>query len=146
MISCKESKSNSKSNESTKTNIVELIKTKTDLELSENFEIIKDTVEHTEEAFDSDYSYELTIEYKESDSKNIKEQILNSKFFDTINSTNYADPIWEIIDSKTNKGIWTYDKNGFEFLHCDNKKNRPEPFYLTVDTITKRIELILIHL
>ena len=142
MISCKDSKNN----ELTKTSVVELIKEKTALELSENFEIIRDSVEYIEGAFDSDYSYQLIIEYRKTESKNIVKQIINSTLFDTINSTNYADPIWKIIDSKTDKGIWSSNEKGFEFLRCDNEKNISEPFYLTVDTTTKRIELNLTHL
>jgi hypothetical protein len=123
-----------------------LIQEKTDLKLSENFKVLIDSVEQTEGALDSDYSYDLTIQYAQLIEKNIVAQISNSVLFDTIKTTNYADPIWDIIHSKTKKGIWARNKVGFEFLHCDNDVNRPEPFYLTVDTLTNRIELNLFHL
>ncbi|MFD2915483.1 hypothetical protein [Psychroserpens luteus] len=130
----------------TKNNMIGLIQEKTDLKLSENFKIITDSVQHTEGAFDSDYSYELIIEYQELEEIQIKEQIKNSVLFDTINTRYNPKSVWKIIDSKTDKGIWTYYNNGFEFLHCDNHKNRPEPFYFTIDTLKNKIELNLQHL
>ena len=142
LISCHKSKSE----EWTKADMNHLIQEKTDLKLSENFNVIIDSVEQTESALDSDYSYRLTIEYNQLMEKNIVEQITNSILFDTIKTNNYADPIWKTINSKTEKGIWTSEKKGFEFLHCDNEKNRTEPFYLNVDTLTNRIELNLTHL
>ena len=126
--------------------ISSLIKKKTDLELENNFIILKDDIKHTEGAFDSDYSYELIIKYQDFEKHKIKNQILNSILFDTTNTRYNPKSIWKIINSKTDKGIWTYSKYGFEFLHCDNDKNRPEPFYIRVDTLTNRIELNLMHL
>jgi hypothetical protein len=123
-----------------------LIQEKTDFKLPKNFKVLLDSVEQTEGALDSDYSYALTIEYNQLMEKEIVKQITNSIFFDTIKTSNYADPIWDEINSKTEKGIWASKKNGFEFFHCDNDKNRAEPFYLTVDTLTNRIELNLSHL
>lgn len=141
-ISC----TKSKSEEWTKSDMVNLIQEKTDLKLPINFKVILDSVKDTEGALDSDYFYALTIEYKQSNEKEIIKQITNSILYDTIKTTNYADPIWDIINSKTEKGIWSNEKEGFEFLHCDNEINRSEPFYLTVDTLTNRIELNLSHL
>lgn len=55
-----------------------LIQEKTDLTIPKGFEILENLIEHTEGAFDSDYSIGLTIRYNESDEKNIVEQILKS--------------------------------------------------------------------
>lgn len=44
-----------------------LIKEKTDLVIPNDFEILKNLIEHTEGAFDSDYSIGLKIKYLESD-------------------------------------------------------------------------------
>jgi hypothetical protein len=142
LISCKKSKSE----EWTKADMIHLIHEKTDLKLPKNFKVLLDSVRQTEGAFDSDYSYALTIEYNQLQEKEIVKQITNSLLFDTIKTSNYADPIWDEINSKTEKGIWASGKNGFEFFHCDNEKNRTEPFYLTVDTLTNIIELNLSHL
>ncbi|SNR42158.1 hypothetical protein [Flavobacterium sp. ov086] len=142
LISCHKSKSD----EWTKANMTHLIQGKTDLKLPKNFKVLLDSVEQTEGALDSDYSYALTIEYNQLMEKEIVKQITNSILFDTIKTSNYADPIWDEINSKTEKGIWASKKNGFEFFHCDNDKNRAEPFYLTVDTLTNRIKLNLSHL
>ncbi|MGZ9675670.1 hypothetical protein [Flavobacterium sp. GNP001] len=141
-ISCNKSKSE----EWTKSDMAHLIQEKTDLKLPINFKVILDSVKNTEDAFDSDYFYALTIEYKKSNEKEIIKQITNSILYDTIKTKNYADPIWAVINSKTEKGIWANEKKGFEFLHCNNDKNRDEPFYLTVDTLTNRIELNLTYL
>lgn len=142
LSSCKETISI----ENQKLEISKLIEDKTNLKLSNDFTVLLDSIAHTEEAFDTDYSYYLIIEYHPLMEKNIVEQITTSLLFDTIQSSNYADPIWELIHSKTEKGIWASSKNGFEFFHCDSDLNKGEPFYLTVDTLTNRIELDLTHL
>jgi hypothetical protein len=118
----------SKNNEWTKTDFVKLIKDKTNLELSEDFKIIRKSIEHTEEAFDSDYTIGLIIEYKESDEENITEQILKS------------------MKSKSEKGRWINYANGFDFEHSNNDINSAEPFYLKVDTLNNKLELSLSHL
>lgn len=142
LSSCKERASI----ENQKPEISKLIEDKTNLKLSDNFTILLDSITHTEEAFDTDYSYYLIIEYNSLMEKNIVEQITTSLLFDTIQSSNYADPIWEVIHSKTEKGIWASKENGFNFFHCHSNLNKAEPFYLTVDTVTNRIELDLTHL
>jgi len=123
-----------------------LIKEKTDLIINENFQILEDSVIHTEGAFDLDYTYNLKIKYDQKAEKNIVEQITNSMFFDTIRILNYADPIWKFINLKTEKGIWAIEENSFQFLHCDNEINNREPFSLEIDTLTNKIDLTLIHL
>ena len=142
LSSCKETTSI----ESKKPEISKLIEDKTNLKLYDDFTILLDSIAHTKEAFDTDYSYYLIIEYHPLMEKNIVEQITNSILFDTIQSSNYADPIWEVIHSKTEKGIWASRENGFNFFHCDSNLNKGEPFYLTIDTLSNGIELDLIHL
>jgi hypothetical protein len=105
-----------------------LIKEKTDLTIPKDFDILENLIEHTEGAFDSDYSIGLTIKYKESDENNITEQIL------------------ENMKSESDKGIWKNYDNGFDFQHSNNEINRAEPFYFKVDTLKNKIELNLSHL
>ncbi|MFD2561165.1 hypothetical protein [Aquimarina rubra] len=105
-----------------------LIKEKTDLIIPKDFEVLKNLIEHTEGAFDSDYSIGLTIEYKESDEKNIIKQILKSA------------------ELESDKGSWKKRNNGFDFEHKYNETNRAEPFYFKVDTLNNKIELNLSHL
>lgn len=109
-------------------NIEPVIKEKTDLTIPKEFEILKNLIKHTEEALDSDYSIQLTIKYKEAEEKYITEQIL------------------EKMDSKSEKGIWKYCENGFDFEPSENENNRAEPFYFKVDTLSNKIELNLFHL
>jgi hypothetical protein len=142
LFSCKKTESN----KSQKPEISKLIEDKTYLKLSDDFTILLDSIAHTEEAFDTDYKYYLILEYHPLTEKNIVEQITTSLLFDTIQSSNYADPIWGVIHSKTEKGIWASRENGFNFFHSDTKLNKAEPFYLTVDTLNNRIELDLTHL
>jgi len=141
-FSCKKTESI----KSQKPEISKLIEDKTNLKLLDDFTVIVDSIVHTEGAFDTDYSYYLIIEYNPLIEKNIVEQITSSVLFDTIQSSNYADPIWEVIHSKTEKGIWASTENGFNFFHSDTNPNKAEPFYLTLDTLTNRIELDLTHL
>ena len=105
-----------------------LIKEKTDLIIPKDFEVLENLIEHTEGAFDSDYSIGLTIEYKESDEKNIVEQILKSA------------------ELESDKGLWRKYDSGFNFEHNYNEINRAEPFYFKVDTLNNKIELNLSHL
>ena len=105
-----------------------LIKDKTDLIIPKDFEVLKNLIEHTEGAFDSDYSIGLTIEYKESDEQNIVEQILKSA------------------ELKSDKGSWKKYDSGFDFEHNNNQINRAEPFYFKVDTLNNKMELNLSHL
>jgi hypothetical protein len=109
-------------------NIELLIQDKTDLIIPKNFEVLKNLIEHTDGAFDSDYSISLSIKFEESDEKNILEQINKSA------------------EIKSNKGLWKKYKNGFEFEHNNNEINSAEPFYCTVDTLNNNIKLILNHL
>ena len=105
-----------------------LIKEKTDLIIPKDYETLENLIEHTEGAFDSDYSIGLKIKYQESEEKQITEQIHNG------------------IKSKSDKGIWKRYVNGFDFEHNENEINRAEPFYFKVDTLSNTIELNLIHL
>ena len=105
-----------------------LIKEKTDLSIPNDFEILENLIEHTEGAFDSDYSIGLKIKYQESEEKHITEQIHNG------------------IKSESKNGIWKRYENGFDFEHNGNKINRAEPFYFKVDTLSNTIELNLMHL
>ena len=105
-----------------------LVKDKTDFSLPEKFEVLENKIEHTEGAFDSDYSIILTIEYKESDEKNIVEQILKSA------------------ELESDKGSWKKYDSGFDFEHNYNEINRAEPFYFKVDTLNNKMELNLSHL
>jgi hypothetical protein len=105
-----------------------LIQEKTDLTIPKGFEILENLIEHTEGAFDSDYSIGLTIRYNESDEKNIVEQILKSA------------------ELKSDKGSWNKYNNGFDFEHNNNEINRAEPFYFKVDTLNNKMELNLSHL
>jgi len=128
------------------TRIQSLIKNKTDFIIPKDYEVSKNLIHHTEGAFDSDYSIELTIKYQSSEEKYIVEQIINSELFDITKTQNYTDPIWTKINDNTEKGIWSKKENGFNFLHCDNDKNRSEPFYFEIDTLNNIIELNLSHL
>ncbi|GFD81187.1 hypothetical protein KUL118_40490 [Tenacibaculum sp. KUL118] len=105
-----------------------LIEEKTDLIIPEDFKVLENLIEHTEGAFDSDYSIGLTIEYKQSDEKKIVEQILKST------------------ELESNKGSWKKYDSGFNFEHNNNEINRAEPFYFKVDTLTNIMELNLSHL
>jgi len=105
-----------------------LIKEKTKLNIPKEYEILENLIEHTEGAFDSDYSIGLKIKYKESDEKFITEQIHNG------------------MKSNSEKGIWKRYVSGFDFEHNENEINRAEPFYFKVDTLSNTIELNLMHL
>ena len=105
-----------------------LIKEKTDLTIPKDFEILENLIEHTQGAFDSDYSIGLKIKYQESEEKYVTEQILYGK------------------SSKSDKGIWKQYENGFDFEHSENEMNKAEPFYFKVDTLSNTIELNLMHL
>ena len=105
-----------------------LIKDKTDFNLPEQFEVLENKIEHTEGAFDSDYSIKLKIKYNESDEKNIIEQIIKS------------------MKLESEKGLWKDYDNGFDFEHSYNEINRAEPFYFIVDTLNNKMELNLSHL
>ena len=105
-----------------------LIKEKTDLIIPKDFEVLENLIEHTEGAFDSDYSIGLTIEYKQSDERNIVEQIFKSA------------------ELESDKGSWKKYDSGFDFEHNYNEINRAEPFYFKVDTLNNKMELNLSHL
>ncbi len=108
--------------------IEQLIREKTDLTIPIDFKILKNLIEHTEGAFDSDYSIGLKIIYQESEEKHITAQIHNG------------------IKLKSKKGIWKRNLNGFDFEPNGIQINRAEPFNFKVDTLSNTIELILIHL
>jgi hypothetical protein len=105
-----------------------LIKEKTGLNIPKEYEISENLIEHTQGAFDSDYSIDLKIKYQESDEKYVTEQIHDR------------------IKSKSEKGIWKRYVRGFDFEHSGNDINRAEPFYFKVDTLSNTIELNLMHL
>lgn len=109
-------------------NIKPLIKEKTDLVIPENFEVLDNLIEHTEGAFDSDYSILLKVKYLEVDEKSITEQISNT------------------LHLKSEKGIWKRSENGYRFEHKNNEENMAEPFYFEIDTIINTLELDLYHL
>ena len=126
--------------------MINLIQEKSGLFISENFQVLQDSVIHTEGAFDLDYTFHLNLKYQDSIENNIVEQIKKSTYFDTLQTMNYGDSTWNITLSKTEKGIWTTEENGFRFLHSNNEANTKEPFNLKVDTSSNNIDLIIIHL
>lgn len=105
-----------------------LIIEKTDLIIPDEIKVLRNLIEHTEGAFDSDYSIGLSIEYLESDEKHITEQILKS------------------MSLESEKGSWKKFENGFDFKHNYNEINECEPFNFKVDTLNNKIELDLFHL
>ncbi len=76
-----------------------VIKEKTDLIIPKKYEILENSRRNEDR---DGYGIGLIIKYQESEEKYITEQILNS------------------MDSKSDKGIWRYYENGFDFGQSAN--------------------------
>ncbi len=101
-----------------------VIKEKTDLIIPKKYEILENSRRNEDR---DGYGIGLIIKYQESEEKYITEQILNS------------------MDSKSDKGIWRYYENGFDFEHSENENNRAQPYYSKVDTLSNTIELYIMN-
>jgi hypothetical protein len=107
------------------------------------FTVLVDSIHNTEGAFDNDYTWYVKIRFHGDFFENLKGTIWSSANFNSV--TNQYDKNWGSIDTSKIKGVWHSDSLYFRFFQKPIKNN-PEPIYLSVDTLTKTLELQLIHL
>ncbi|QQR99201.1 MAG: hypothetical protein IPK18_06765 [Sphingobacteriales bacterium] len=115
----------------------------TDIRLdTTKFEVITDSIHNTEGAFDVDYSWFVKLKFDSIYFENLKNEIRASNNFNT-NKSEFDDN-WKLIDSNI-LGIWLIDTTNIRFVQKPVKYN-PESKWLSIDTVTKVLELELIHL
>jgi hypothetical protein len=120
------------------------IKEKTTISLdTAKFRVLIDSIHNTEEAFDSDYDWSVTIQFDANYIKQIKKDIQSSTYFNLV--TYEYDDKWNTIDTAQVLGIWHEKANELEFIQKPKKYN-PEPIQLTLDTVTRKLNLYIIHL
>lgn len=107
------------------------------------FEVLMDSIHHTEGAFDSDYTWYVKIKFSNEYFDTIKNRIRYSRYFGK--ARYYGGINWKKVDTTNLKGVWFIDSNKFEFIQRSDYLN-PEPIYLNVDTVNKMLDLTLIHL
>jgi hypothetical protein len=108
-----------------------------------NFDVLVDSIHNTEGAFDLDYTWFVKIKLSDGYFNTFKSKIQSSQNY--LPSTNRFEIDWYSIDTSTIKGVWYSDSTRIEFVQKPQEYNS-EPLYVSIDTLTKIIELILIHL
>jgi hypothetical protein len=120
------------------------LKKLTGLELdTAQFYVLKDSIHHTEGAFDSDYTWYVKIKFTDSYFSPLKDKIRYSPYFDLARYE--YDDNWKKIDTTKITGVWCIDSAEYRFVQKPLNFN-PEPIYLSVDTINRILDLKLMHL
>lgn len=107
------------------------------------FTTLRDSIQNTEAAFDLDYTWYVKIKFDSTYFVNLKNIVTKSENYYLIN--NEFDLKWNSIDTTKIKGIWYCDSTFFRFIQKPREFN-PEPISLTIDTLTRILDLELIHL
>ena len=107
------------------------------------FSVLIDSIHNTEGAFDLDYTWFVNIQFNDKYFEELKEIIRESAYYNIV--THDFDKNWTSIDTSKIKGVWHSDSTLFRFVQKLNYSN-PEPIYLSIDTVTKTLDLQLIHL
>ncbi|MBA4239591.1 MAG: hypothetical protein C0448_02605 [Sphingobacteriaceae bacterium] len=107
------------------------------------FTVLVDSIHNTEGAFDLDYTWYVNIRFDNNYFENIKQVIKTSVNYNSV--THEYDKNWTSVDTAKIKGVWHSDSTLFKFVQKPRQFN-PEPIYLSVDTLTKTLDLELIHL
>ena len=110
---------------------------------SAKFVVLTDSVKNTEGAFDLDYTWYANIRFDKDYFESVKKNIRSSQNFNLI--TNEYDKKWFSIDTSKIKGVWHADSVFLEYIQKP-KGFKPEILYLSVDTLSRELNLELIHL
>jgi len=120
------------------------ILSKTDIKLdTTKFTVILDSVENTEGAFDSDYTWLVKIKFENNYFENLKKVIKSSTRYNTIQSE--FDENWKGVDTSKIKGIWYLESRLYKYVEKPKDYNS-EPTQIRIDTLTRKLDLILSHL
>ena len=120
------------------------IKTLTNIALdTSKFIVLVDSVHDTEEAIDDDYSWFINIQFDKDYFHHLKKTIHSSANYNTIQYE--YDEKWKDIDTTKGKGVWYSDSNKLDFIQ-NPKEFNSEPIILSVDTLTQKLNLLIIHL
>lgn len=107
------------------------------------FVVLTDSIHKKEEIFDLDYTWYTTILFDKDYFENVKKNIRSSANFNTI--TNEYDKKWFSIDRSKIKGVWHSDSEFLEYIQKP-KGFKSESIFLSIDTISRELNLRLIHL
>lgn len=107
------------------------------------FTVLVDSVHNTEGAFDLDYIWYVNIRFDDNYFENLEQIIRTSESYNCV--THEFDKNWSSVDTSKVKGVWHTDSTLFKFVQKPKQFN-PEPIYLSIDTSTKTLDLMLIHL
>lgn len=116
----------------------------TDIRLdTTQFEVLLDSIHHTEGAFDLDYTLYVKIKLSDECFATLKDSITSSSNF---NKIQYEwDKNWIKIDTANIKGVWNFNNNNYQFIQKPLDFN-PEPYTLSIESNTKIMSIELIHL
>ena len=127
-----------------KLSIQDEILSKTDIKLdTTKFVVLMDSVENTEGAFDSDYTWLVKIKFDNNYFEYLKKTIRSSTRYNTVQSE--FDENWKGVDTSKIKGIWYLESRLFKFVE-KHKRFNSEPTQIKIDTVTKKLDLVLSHL
>jgi hypothetical protein len=127
-----------------KLSIRDEIKTITNITIdTTQFSVLVDSIHNTEEAIDDDYTWFVTIQFDKDYFKQVKKNILSSNHYNAVTHEN--DPNWSSINTTTTKGVWYSETKFFKYVQKPKESNF-QPVYISVDTLTKKLELLLIQL
>lgn len=138
-----------------KEEMIAIIKENTTLTISDNFKILRDTIAHTENAFDSDYWFEFIIKFDENEShktiqtiKTLRNYWKSEDFYLRLDSSEFktAKQLFQEIGTK---GLWHKYKEGFIFTNqiIETVEDfEPNQIWVGFDTIKKELTYSLCHL
>jgi hypothetical protein len=113
-----------------------------------SFSISLDSVDHTEGAFDSDYTWNIKTQFNDTQFEKLKQNIRATKYFKFLQISEANDKeMWAKIDTAKVKGVWITDSIFYKFVEKPTRDGfRAEEFYFSIDTVTKQSRVVLIHL
>jgi len=120
------------------------IEEKSGIEISFFYKTIDNNVFHTPGAFDSDYTWKYKLKVSESDLESISKQIINSKFYNSNGSDNFAEPIYDSLRIHNLKGFWHSEKDLFRFYPA--QEEWAESTDIEINKKDRTIKVYLVHL
>lgn len=124
---------------------------KTGIDFSDyNFEIILDSIDQTEGTLESDYIWYFKARLPQSALDSLKTELRSTEYFGEVPwFDSYSAESWNDIDTSNHLGVWTIDSTLFWFVERHDKHGMHHPaetMHLKIDTVTRLVEMELIHI
>ncbi|MEL6941287.1 MAG: hypothetical protein AAFO82_01340 [Bacteroidota bacterium] len=120
------------------------IERKSGIQISFFFRVLDNDIFHMPNAFDSDYTWSYKLKVTKSDLESISTQIENSRFYNSTNSYNSSESIFDSLSVYKLKGYWQAKNDLYQFYPA--KEEWSEKADIEINKETQTIKVYLVHL